>query len=82
MLKEEIRNLLFADEFALDSNKINFNLLRNLDEYILSMSVSESSITPEVFNIYKKFVSMKQEAPEGIKGIRCTLDLLSRFKAH
>lgn len=67
MLKEEIKNLLFADEFALDSNKINFNLLRNLDEYILSMSVSESSITPEVFNIYKKFVSMKQEAPEGMK---------------
>lgn len=67
MLKEEIKNLLFADEFALDSNKINCNLLRNLDEYILSMSVSESSITPEVFNIYKKFVSMKQEAPEGMK---------------
>ncbi|MBR6722379.1 hypothetical protein IKL64_02890 [bacterium] len=67
MLKEEIKNLLFADEFALDSNKINCNLLRNLDEYILSMSVSESSITPEVFNIYKKFVSMKQEAPESMK---------------
>ena len=67
MLKEEIKNLLFADEFALDSNKINSSLLGALDEYILSMSVSECSITPEVFNIYKKFVSMKQEAPEGMK---------------
>lgn len=67
MLKEEIENLLFEDKQALDVNKISSDIMKNLDEYILSMSVAECSITPEVFNIYKKFVSMKQDAPDGMK---------------
>ncbi len=67
MIKEEIENLLLADEKALDVNGINSSMMRRLDDYILDVAQSECSITPEVFNIYKKFVSMKQEAPEGMK---------------
>ena len=67
MIKEEIKNLLSEDEHALDGNKVSSRLLENLDAFILHSSVSETSITAEVFNIYKKFVSMKQDAPDGMK---------------
>ena len=67
MLKEEIKNLLSIDEHALIENNVSARIMNNLDEFILNSSVSESSITAEVFNIYKKFVSMKQDAPEGMK---------------
>ena len=67
MIKEEIKILLSVDEHALEENQISSRMMTNLDEFILKSSVSESSITAEVFNIYKKFVSMKQNAPEGMK---------------
>ena len=67
MIKEEIKNLLSVDEHALDVNKISTRIMLSLDDFILQSSVSETSITAEVFNIYKKFVSMKQDAPEGMK---------------
>ena len=67
MIKEEIKILLSVDEHALEENQISSRMMTNLDEFILQSSVSESSITAEVFNIYKKFVSMKQNAPEGMK---------------
>lgn len=67
MIKEEIKNLLSVDEHAIEENQISSRIMTNLDDFILQSSVSETSITAEVFNIYKKFVAMKQDAPEGMK---------------
>ncbi len=67
MLQEEIKNLFFEDTSALSANKISAEILKNFDEYLMTISEQYNVITEEAFSIYKKFVSMKQEAPENMK---------------
>lgn len=66
MNKEDVKSLLLSDETPIMANDIPKGLLICLDEIILS-EVSLVNISEDVFNIYKKFVSMKQEAPESMK---------------
>lgn len=67
MNKEEIKGLLSVDEHVHSANAVSENLLKFLDDFILKSVDDENCITTEVFNIYKKFVTMKQDAPEGMK---------------
>ena len=64
MVVEDIESLLLFDTNSLEINDISDDLLGKLDSFILQ---NQNQIVSEVFNIYKKFVSMKQNAPEGMK---------------
>lgn len=64
MQKEEIKSLLKLDSCAVEENKISQDLLCLFDNHIVSMS---ESVSEEAFSIYKKFVDMKQNAPESMK---------------
>lgn len=64
MQKEEIKILFEQDKTALEDNQIPQDLLKGFDDYILSLS---DYISEESYSIYKKFVQMKQEAPESMK---------------
>lgn len=66
MLKEELLKLFNIDSESLDVNEIDKNLLASFDKYILSVLV-EQTFSQEVLSVYRKFVSMKQEAPESMK---------------
>ncbi len=67
MQKVDIENLLSFDKIPFESNGISDELLSAYDDFLLDNNNHDDCITPEVFHIYKKFVSMKQEAPEGMK---------------
>jgi len=67
MLQKEIKDLFFEDITALDTTKISTEVLKDFDEYLMKISEQNNVITEEAFSIYKKFVSMKQEAPENMK---------------
>ncbi len=63
MLKEELRVLFNYD---LESKSISNELFRKFDDAILSC-VDENNFQPEILMVYKKFVSMKQNAPDSMK---------------
>ena len=64
MQKEDIERLLKLDNKAIERNDISQDLLCLFDCQILLLS---ENITDEAFSIYKKFVDMKQDAPETMK---------------
>ena len=64
MQKEEIKTLFDYDKSAIVDNNISSELLAEFDDYILSLA---DSISEEAFSVYKKFVDMKQDAPESMK---------------
>ncbi len=66
MREDELKNLLVKDKIPFEVNNITNFLLSELDDIILS-SNSVSNISDDVFGVYKKFVTMKQDAPEVMK---------------
>lgn len=64
MQKEDIKILFERDKTALKENLITQKLLEDFDDYILGLS---DYISEESYSVYKKFVDMKQEAPELMK---------------
>lgn len=64
MQKEDIKNLLNFDTEPLTDNAITNIELGILDNCIIN---SADTISEETFGIYKKFVVMKQNAPEAMK---------------
>lgn len=64
MKTQDITELLNLDESAYKTNNISKELLLTVDEILKSNS---EKISEEVFGIYKKFVSMKQNAPDSMK---------------
>ena len=64
MITQDITDLLKQDKTALASNEISQELINTIDQIILN---NNTKITNEVYNIYKKFVSMKQDAPDSMK---------------
>lgn len=66
MIKEELENLFKLDAKCFYYNNLDDKLLENFDRKILSC-LDENGFSVEVFNVYKKFVSMKQEAPIEMK---------------
>lgn len=64
MITQDITNLLKQDKTALASNEISQELINTIDQIILN---NNTQITNEVYSIYKKFVSMKQDAPVSMK---------------
>ena len=67
MLEEEMQNLFRLDEKAIAENQVSSGLLMALDNYLELVCTQGDYITEEAFSVYKKFVSMKQEAPESMK---------------
>ena len=67
MLKEDMLNLFRLDEKAVDENNVSSVMLSNFDSYLEQICGSGDYITEEAFSVYKKFVSMKQEAPDAMK---------------
>ncbi len=66
MDKEELNNLLNTDKCALQENTVSDDILKQIDVIILN-SFDSGAISEDVFNIYKKFVAMKHEAPDSMK---------------
>ncbi|MGN0030953.1 MAG: hypothetical protein ACI37Q_03260 [Candidatus Gastranaerophilaceae bacterium] len=64
MQEDEIKSLLQNDVSAPDKNGITPEILKTLDEIILS-GVGEISL--EAYSVYKKFLPMKSDAPDGMK---------------
>lgn len=60
----ELEHLLSFDQSAFELNGISKELLNTIDEIILN---STNNIGEDVIGIYKKFVSMKQNAPDYLK---------------
>lgn len=66
MNREELKNLFNLDLKPFENNQIDTNLLSQFDEYLFCC-LDDYSLLNEVLSVYKKFVSMKQEAPQGMK---------------
>lgn len=66
MIKEELRNLFDVDVRPFKENDISVSVLQNFDDFIIN-SVNENTFSTEVIDVYKKFVVMKQEAPDTMK---------------
>ncbi len=64
MLINDIKSLFECDSCACCKNDIPDKLLYDLDSFIYSQA---EIVGEDVFHIYKKFVSMKQNAPAGMK---------------
>lgn len=64
MLREDIKSLFEYDCCAYSENVIPDGILGVLDDLIYS---GAQDLGEDVFHIYKKFVSMKQDAPYGMK---------------
>jgi len=64
MQQDELKILLEKDIDVHSSNIAAKNLLPALDEIILSLT---DKISQDVFSVYKKFVVMKQDAPDVMK---------------
>ncbi|MBE7712776.1 MAG: hypothetical protein E7Z87_03440 [Cyanobacteria bacterium SIG26] len=67
MLIEEIKYLFNLDTKAVEENEISSDLLFAFDKFLEQISSEDYTITDESFFVYKKFVSMRQEAPEAMK---------------
>lgn len=63
MIKSELENLFTLDKVAMSGNGIADVLLNEFDAKLLSC-VDADKFSTEVLGVYKKFVSMKQNAPE------------------
>lgn len=63
MLIKELASLFECDKSSPESNDIGQDLLANLDEFIFRAD----TLSDEVLSVYKKFVPMKQDAPEKMK---------------
>lgn len=66
MLKDELRVLFNNDTECVSSNNIDSNILSDFDDNLLSLP-DDNLFSQEVLSVYKKFVSMKHNAPEGMK---------------
>lgn len=64
MQEDEIKSLLQNDEVSFEGNGISAEMLKSLDEVILE---GAQNITLEAYTVYKKFMPMKQNAPDGMK---------------
>lgn len=67
MIKEELQLLFNKDDRAFDENNIDYSLFKKFDEFLVSKI--DNSFNQEVFSVYKKFVDMKQEAPDSMKTV-------------
>ena len=65
MIKEELESLFEKDCKAFESNGISEFLLNDFDLFILEHI--DDSFNIEIFNVYKKFLPMKQQAPDSMK---------------
>ena len=74
MITQDIEIILSKDEKPLISNNIPNKLFSLLDDTILN---SKDKISEEAYGVYKKFVPMKQDAPEGMKN-----ELFSALKSY
>lgn len=66
MLEENLSELLKKDTAAHSGNNISEELLKSFDNSILAIA-GDNDISREVVDVYKKFIPMKQNAPEGMK---------------
>ena len=67
MIRDELKALFDKDRQSFDTEVVSDFLLCNFDEFILSKI--DNLFTQEVLNVYQKFVSMKQQAPENMKTV-------------
>lgn len=65
MIKEELESLFEKDCRAFESNGISEFLLNDFDLFILEHI--DDSFNIEIFNVYKKFLPMKPQAPDSMK---------------
>ena len=66
MIKEELKKLFNADVQPFEKNDITTSILSDFDNLILDL-IDEENFSSEVLDVYKKFVVMKQEAPDSMK---------------
>lgn len=66
MKKEEFKKLLNIDTKPFSENRITIEMLSELDAYLTNLE-NYKNIGEDAFSVYKKFVSMKQEAPDSMK---------------
>lgn len=66
MLKDDLNALFLQDCVSNMSNEISEELLKNFDEIILKLC-ENYDFSAEILGIYKKFVLMKQNAPDSMK---------------
>lgn len=66
MKKDEIKYLFDIDKIPFSENAVSNIILSEYDKFILSVSGC-TCIDDEVYSVYKKFVPMKQNAPESMK---------------
>lgn len=66
MKKDEIKYLFDIDKIPFSENAVSNIILSEYDKFILSASGC-TCIDDEVYSVYKKFVPMKQNAPESMK---------------
>lgn len=67
MIKEELESLFEKDCKAFESNGISEFLLKDFDSFILDHI--DDGFNIEIFNVYKKFFAMKQQAPDSMKTV-------------
>lgn len=66
MFKDNFRNLFDLDNYCFYDNGISEILLKNYDSFLLN-NIENDNFSVEVYEVYKKFSSMKQDAPESMK---------------
>ena len=64
MQEDEIKSLLQCDDAAFDAGEVSLGILAALDKVILS---GAAAISGDAYSVYKKFLPMKQDAPEVMK---------------
>jgi len=67
MIKEELESLFEKDYKAFKPDAISEFLLKDFDSFILEHI--DDSFNIEIFNVYKKFIPMKQQAPDSMKTV-------------
>lgn len=67
MKRAELKLLFEKDPESFAQNEIKADLLRGLDTFILDKI--NDGFNLEIINVYKKFVPMKQEAPDSMKTV-------------
>lgn len=66
MIKNDLENLFKEDTGSFAHNDAGKNLLEAFDKTILEI-FDENTVSQEVFEVYKKFLPMKNDAPENAK---------------
>ena len=67
MIKEELESLFEKDYMAFEPDAISEFLLKDFDSFILEHI--DDSFNIEILNVYKKFIPMKQQAPDSMKTV-------------